>query len=420
MRAVPEFLPHLAPADTRPDVSFHLFDLRMGGAQRNTVAIANGLARRGWLVDLALTHARGPVLDQVSPRVRVAELADGGPRSAAPARARMLHEAAAVPAFVRYLRDRRPRVVVAAANHVHFTTVLARRWAAPNGRLLVRMTNTVTRRLDAASGAARPVYTTLARRLLPDADAVVAVSDAVADEARACLWLPAPRVSRIYEPALDERFDARAALAVDHPWFAPGQPPVIVAAGRMVGHKDFATLIAAFAKVAPQSDARLVLFGDGPLGPALQAQSDRLGLADRVSFAGFTDRLPAYLSRARLFVLSSRWEGLSTVVVEALAAGCPVVSTDCPQGQRELLDRGRLGRLVPVGSADALAEAIVAELATVRASDLLRSRAEAFRIDAAIDAYERLIVALTGHRSPLGGPRGRAANDAQAAAGVAA
>jgi glycosyltransferase involved in cell wall biosynthesis len=223
-------------------------------------------------------------------------------------------------------------------------------------------------------------------------------------------------VQRIYEPVLNDRFAGVAAHGVNHGWFASGQAPVIVSAGRMVDHKDFATLIDAFALAADRCDARLVLFGDGPLKPSLQAQAARRGVAARVDFAGFTDQLPAYLSRARLFVLSSRWEGLSTVLVEALAAGCPVVSTDCPQGQREMLDGGRWGRLVPVGSARAMAEAILAELATARSRDDLRARADAFRADAVFDAYERLLAPLAGRHVSNAQP----ANDRGAADSIAA
>lgn len=405
-----------ASNDPRADVAFHLFDLRMGGAQRNTVTIANGLAQRGWRVHLVLTRAAGPLLGQVSPLVRVIGLRDGGRgRAGSTAAGRVLHEARAIPALTRYLRAHRPHIMVAAANHVHFTTVLAHRWSGGNARLVIRLTNTVTRSLDPARADARPLYAALGRRLLPDADLVITVSDAVAHEARAALRLPAARVQRIYEPALEDRFKNHLAQPVDHAWFAPGQAPVIVSAGRLVEHKDFATLLDAFALVAARGDARLVVFGDGPLKQALRRRAARLGIAGRVEIAGFTDRLPAYLARARLFVLSSRWEGLSTVLVEALAAGCPVVSTDCPHGQRELLDGGRWGRLAPVGSPEALAAAMLAELDTTRPREQLRARAEAFRAEAVVETYERVLGALTGRP----GPRTQPAND-RTSSGLAA
>jgi glycosyltransferase involved in cell wall biosynthesis len=149
-----------------------------------------------------------------------------------------------------------------------------------------------------------------------------------------------------------------AAEPLEHPWFRPGEPAVILALGRLVPQKDFGMLIRAFAQVRRARAARLLILGEGPERDGLAAAIAENGLQDDVQLPGWTVNPYPYMARSRLFVLSSRWEGLPTVLIEALFCGVEVVSTDCPSGPREILDGGRYGALVPVGDVDALAEAM--------------------------------------------------------------
>jgi glycosyltransferase involved in cell wall biosynthesis len=106
----------------------------------------------------------------------------------------------------------------------------------------------------------------------------------------------------------------------------------------------------------------LLILGEGAERPALEALVTQLGLDDAVSMPGFVENPYAYMARAALFVLSSRWEGLPTVMIEALCCGLPLVATDCPSGPREILRDGEYGQLVPVGNAPALAQAMLTAL----------------------------------------------------------
>jgi len=128
--------------------------------------------------------------------------------------------------------------------------------------------------------------------------------------------------------------------------------------GRLTKAKNYSTLIEAFAKVRQQRDVRLAILGNGEERPSLEGLVRRLGLENDVWLPGFVDPPYPYLARASVFVQSSIWEGFPTVIVEALAFGVPVVSTDCPSGPREILENGRFGELVPVGDVEALADAI--------------------------------------------------------------
>lgn len=196
----------------------------------------------------------------------------------------------------------------------------------------------------------------------PWADGFVAVSQGVADDLRRFAQLPEVKVHTIYNPVVTDELLASAARTPEHPWLAPGEPPVILGVGRLVGQKDFATLVRAFALVRRTRSAKLIILGEGDKRPELEALVTELGLSDEVSLPGFVDNPFAYMARADTFVLSSRHEGLPGVLIQAMACGCKVVSTDCPSGPREILNNGSLGALVPVGDAGALAEAIVATL----------------------------------------------------------
>ena len=186
--------------------------------------------------------------------------------------------------------------------------------------------------------------------------------------------IPRERIKVIFNPSVVGTEVAEKAKApLDHPWFEPGQPSVVVAVGRLQEQKDYATMIRAFAQVRKARPVRLLILGEGKERPMLEALIEELGLQEDVGLPGFVMNPYAYLARASLFVLSSRWEGLPTVLIEALCCGTPVVSMDCPSGPREILRGGEYGRLVPVGDAEALARAIEKTLDEERSSPPAKS-----------------------------------------------
>ena len=188
-------------------------------------------------------------------------------------------------------------------------------------------------------------------------------------------------------------------LDPEHPWFLDGGAPVILSAGRFTEQKDFSTLVKAFVLVADRQPSRLVILGEGRERKKLERLVRELGLVDRVSFPGWIENPFALMARASLFVVSSRYEGFSRVLVEALACGCPCVSTDCPAGPAEILDNGRIGPLVPVGDERALASAMLRVLERRPEESVLRERAADFSVNRAAAEYEALLLELT---SPSG------------------
>jgi glycosyltransferase involved in cell wall biosynthesis len=229
------------------------------------------------------------------------------------------------------------------------------------------------------------------------ADGIVAVSNGVAKDVAALAHLPRQRIRVISNPVLTEELLRKAKEPVNHPWLAPNQPPVVLGVGRLVIEKDFLTLVRAFAQVRHQRPARLVILGEGDQRRHLEALSRDLGVDEDVCFAGYQENPYAYMARAQVFVLTSTYEGFGLVLAEAMATGVPIVSTDCESGPREILRDGRYGTLVPVGSVEALAAAIVAKLEQGRQSvpsDWLCN----FEVSTAVDAYWELV---SGESKPI-------------------
>jgi glycosyltransferase involved in cell wall biosynthesis len=229
------------------------------------------------------------------------------------------------------------------------------------------------------------------RRTYPGADAVVTVSAYVANDLITKMGLTRQSVTTIYNPVVDDTLRARAQQALDHPWFNQSAVPVILAVGRLTEQKDFPTLMRAFAVVRATREARLVLLGEGRLRADLEVLANRLGVRKDVDMPGFVENPFQYMARASVLVLSSEYEGLPGVLIQALACGCPVVSTDCPGGSREILADGQYGALVDIGDADGIAKAILAELGNPTAKDVLLRRAEDFSVDRAVSNYLNLL-----------------------------
>jgi glycosyltransferase involved in cell wall biosynthesis len=224
------------------------------------------------------------------------------------------------------------------------------------------------------------------------ADGITAVSQGIAEDLVCSFGLPRERVTTIYNPVVTPELLAQAQAPLDHPWFAPDAPPVILGVGRLHPQKDFPTLLRAFARVRAVRVVRLVILGEGEQRAALQQLVAELGLTKDVALPGFVGNPFAYMARAGVFVLSSAYEGLPGVLIQALACGCPVVSTDCPSGPGEILEQGAYGPLVGVGDVAALAQAMLALLAHPPAAERLRHRAAEFSLDRAVDRYWRVLL----------------------------
>jgi glycosyltransferase involved in cell wall biosynthesis len=390
-----------------------------------TLHAAREFLARGFTVDLVVTRTRGDLVGAVPEGARVIELersplwrARAAILAADPGSLAPLLSALALgqkpsgklrhlPSLVRYFRATRPHAVLAATAPLNLIAVWARRLARLDIRVVVGEHTMLS---GEALGDRRWFYDcppALLQRAYLQADAVLAVSDGVAAEMAAYADIPRRRIATVYNPAVGSHVATMARHHVDHDWFTSDGPPNILGVGNLKPQKDFATLIRAFARVRAERPARLVILGDAR-GPdkdashvaALKGLPAQLGIGEDVSFAGFTENPFAYMSRAAVFVLSSAWEGFGNVLAEALACGCPVVSTDCPSGPAEILDHGRYGPLVPVGDDAALAAAICRVLDAPLSRDELTGRAASFTVGRAVDQYIELMFGCTSPTQP--------------------
>jgi glycosyltransferase involved in cell wall biosynthesis len=311
--------------------------------------LAHGVAECGYPVDLVLAQARGPYLREVDAGVRLVDLKA----------ARML---SCIPELARYLRRERPQAVVSALNFANVVAIWTRRLAGVPSRVLVNEQNTISRAAPASSRRRQRLTPHLVRRFYPWADHIIGNSRGVVEDLIQVTGLPRERIRLLYNPVVTPEVRRKALEPLDHPWFMPGEPPVILAVGRLTQQKDFPTLLQAFAQERRARPARLLILGEGPDRPKLEALVNVLGLSADVALPGFVQNPYAYMRRAGVYVLSSRWEGLPTVLIEALYCGNPVVATDCPSGPQEILAGGKHGALVSMGDAAALAAAITAAL----------------------------------------------------------
>jgi glycosyltransferase involved in cell wall biosynthesis len=402
-------------------IAFLMTALEGGGVERVILNLVQACVERGHEVDLVLCQVKGPYQNQVPEGVRVIELKTGctgwsgracilaaDPRGFTTLLRSVLLPVKTwkrfrhLPALSRYLRRERPDVLLSAMTHVNLMALWARRLARVATRIVAseHITNVQAMKDD-------PKKKRWHWRFLPPvikrtyawADAIVAVSDGVADDLSLLTGLPRKSITTIYNPIVTPELQRKAQVALEHPWFAPGAPPVVLGAGRLRLQKDFPTLIRAFARARAVRRMRLIILGgriderkEGRSRSPLLALADQLGVADDIAFAGFVENPFAYMARASVFVLSSAWEGFGNVIAEALACGCPVVSTDCPSGPAEILDHGKYGRLVPVGDDAALADAILAVLNTPPDRDRLRARSLMFSADYAAEQYLHVLL----------------------------
>ncbi len=344
-----------------------------GGVERCLSNLAQGFLDRGFAVDLVLGQAGGQHLAQLPAAVRRIDLGT-------------TRQLGRIPKLEGYLRNERPAALLSAGHFTNEIAVCANALARCGTRVIVSEHNTLSRTARLNGLNKQSLRRVSSRLCYPWADGIVAVSEGVARDLAPIVGCELARIRVIYNPVVTPELVAKAGADLDHAWFRPGEPPVILGVGKLEAQKDFPTLIRAFAKVRAQRPARLIILGWGPDRPQLEALIVDEGLEPHVDLPGHVAKPYAYMSRAAAFVLSSAWEGLPTVLIEAMALGLPVVSTDCPSGPAEILCNGRYGRLTPVHDHDALAAAMLSALSGHTAPSA-HQRLDAFKTDTVIQQY---------------------------------
>ncbi len=334
----------------KPQISFFIHSLDGGGVERNTLNLIQGFVKKGFKVDLLLRSAQGEYLSQLPPQVRIVELGNGFQ---------------GLLRLIKYLKQEKPLNLFSAMYPINEMAILAKYLTKSSTRIIVSI-HSILSSQEHIVEFRWPILNKIhahwvrlsARLFYPWADDIVIVSHAAAKDFVEVTGIPLSRIQVIYNPVITPELLEKSKQPLDHPWFKQGEPPVILAVGRLHQIKNFSHLIRAFAMVRQVQPARLMILGTGAEEKQLKALICELGIEQDVVLPGFVDNPYAYIIASSVLVLSSLAEALPTVIIEAIALGTPVVSTDCPSGSREILVGGKYGELVPVGDSQAMAEAI--------------------------------------------------------------
>lgn len=345
-----------------------------GGAERVTLTLIHHVLAQGHSVDLLLMKPDGELLDMVPNEVRVIDLR-------APRIRNVLFP------LWRYMRRERPDAVHVAMWPLTSVGILAHWISGSTARLVVSEHTILTHEYGYYGPVRRALMALSIRLLFPKASARVVVSGAAADAISKLARLPRTDLDVIHNP-IEIPESTEKNSEVEALWGGAG--PRILAVGSLKPAKNYPVLLKAFAQIGDPK-AKLMIVGEGLLREELEGLVEELGIRHRVIMPGFfADPWPFYAS-ADLFVLSSDYEGFGNVLVEAMAAGLKIVSTDCPEGPAEILDHGRFGRLAPCGDAEALARAIEKSLAESPQPERQRARAAELNNETNVDRYLELM-----------------------------
>jgi glycosyltransferase involved in cell wall biosynthesis len=323
--------------------------METGGVERVFVNLASGLRECGAQVDLVVGRAGGPMTRFVPRDVQVFDLESD----------RMLKS---VPRLAKYLRTRKPEALIAGMTQSSAAAVLARALIRGKTKIVATEHNMMSWSVANHSQLKYRLMPRWGRLAFQSADHVVAVSAGLVDDLSAQTGISPDRFRVIYNPVISDALYAAAAEPLEHPWFQSGQPPVILAVGRLDRQKDFPMLIRAFRYIRDRRPARLVILGEGSDRSRIENVVHELRLNEDVALPGSEPNPYRFMKRAAAFALSSESEGFGVVLVEALALGLPVVSTNCTSGPAEILCDGEYGALVPTGDHEAMARALLRTL----------------------------------------------------------
>ena len=344
------------------------------GVDRLMRNLIGEFARRGLSVDLLRIRNHGPYFDPPSGSVGVVSLGAA-------------HINSSLVPLVRYLRRVRPQALLCDKDRVNRIALWARQIARVPTRVAVRIGTTVSVQLATRSPWVRSWPLFAMRRFYPWADAVIFPSQGAASDFAALTGFPPERLHVIPNAVVDPELNRLSQEAPKHPWLTRDGPPLILSVGELCARKDFATLIKAFARVQARRPCRLMILGEGRERGHLERITWTLRVNEQLALPGFVTNPYVYMAHAYALVLSSRFEGLPTVLIEAMALGRPVVATDCPHGPREILQDGAFGPLTPLGDAGALADGIAEVLSNPQPPEALRARAMDFHVERVVAAY---------------------------------
>lgn len=363
-------------------LSFFIPDLTVGGAEQVTVNIINGLSERGYNIELLVSKRKGNLQSRIGDGVSVVELS--------PSNTSVFGVAAHVVSLARYLRRKQPAALFSHLAHVSVVCLAVHRITGTDTAVIP--THHKSYRITTNRSLKDRIVQGLVPYLYPSAIRIIAVSEGVADDIAEHTSLDRWDISVLHNPVHVDEVRERSRQSIEHEWLDDESIGVVLFVGRIEDQKNLKAWLRAFKRIHERNpDTRAIIVGKGSRHKSVSEFAERLGIDHIVSMPGYVENPYAYMRKASVFMLSSRFEGLPTVLIESLACGCPVVATDCPSGPREILADGKYGTLAPVGDIDGLVDGVIETLADPISEDLLEKRADDFAPDSVLDDYERFL-----------------------------
>ncbi|MGL4609209.1 MAG: glycosyltransferase [Trueperaceae bacterium] len=347
-----------------------------GGIDRYALNLAEVLLQQGAAVDLFVTTGQGKLLAQRSKDSRLFVGGGSTRKSVIP--------------FYNYLRKEKPDLLISANLYIDIVSIVSKALARVPTKHAVTLHTAFSREDYRGKENLKKIYTQICKWLYPRADYIVAVSQAVADDSQTYFNLK-KSIHIIYNPVVTPALYSKSEEGANHSFYQQKTVPILLAIGRLSAQKDFSTLLRSFAEMRKTHQANLLILGEGEERESLESLAKELNLGDNLSMPGFVDNPYPYIKNADMLISSSAWEGLPTVLIEALALGTPVVATDCPGGSREILQDGQYGQLVPMRNPTALAKAVTTTLANPPDKGKLKERGLVFSMEASAQKYLGLL-----------------------------
>ena len=356
-------------------ITFFIGTLAAGGAERVILNLTREFIRHDIKIDLLITKFKGPLVTLIPDGVNVIELEKSSRINVIKAAFRLPLSSwfiaivwlfsdgpkviRRLPALIKYLNVSSPEVVLSTLDAVNISILWARYLSNSKSRFIVRQAIFHSQQVNHSESIfERKLLTRLVKKWYPTADKIISVSNEMAKDLREFCHLPIAKIKTIYNPVDIETILARQNEALEN---LPALPPdslILIAVGRLCRQKNYPALFQAINILKSDREVTLIVLGEGPDRPLLEKLIEDLQLNNTVHLLGHVENPYKYMAWADVFVLASLWEGLPNVMIEALACGCRVVSTDCPSGPREILQQGKYGKLAPVNDVAALANAI--------------------------------------------------------------
>ncbi|MBI2644494.1 MAG: glycosyltransferase [Candidatus Wildermuthbacteria bacterium] len=372
-------------------VTFFLSTLEFGGAERITINLIQNLHPDFFDIVLLVKKRTGDFQKEIPSYAKILDLHSANP-------------CIVFWKLVRYFRSQQPDIFISHFTYTNLLATGAKICAQAKTKLILTEHTPFSQTVVDARSLfrkilARWVTPSIMKMLYPKADMVVCVSQGVAQDLKRLLAPKACSQQVIYSPIVGNSILQFAQEEVSHPWFQDVKSiPIVLSVGRMIRAKDYPTLLKAFQMLRKKRSVRLILIGEGPERKKLEHLARELDISKDTAFAGFQRNPYAYMKRSTLFVLSSIREGFPTALVEAMACGVPVVSTDCNTGPREIIRHGENGFLVSVKDAQGLAGALEILLNSTSLQSQFsirgRERAQDFSIEKSMKSYEYLFQKL--------------------------